>query len=101
MVTFREPADREYTPERRERIFATGASAPAKPELLLRPPDPPRAVIGDAEMRLQRRVVGGQRRAVGGMDHAAALENNGVIGDAENFFGVLLDQDRRHALVAQ
>jgi hypothetical protein len=66
--------------------------------LLPRPADAPRARVGDAEMSLKRGAVGGKRGACGGMHHAAALDNDGIVGDAENFFGVLLDQDRRRRL---
>ena len=34
------------------------------------------------------------------MHHGAALDDDGVVGDAENFLGVLLDQNGRHAFVA-
>jgi hypothetical protein len=59
-----------------------------------------RALVGDAEMSFKRGPVPGERGAVGGMDHGAAFDDNGAIGNAENFLGVLLDQDRRHAFVA-
>src|SRR5262249_29736171 len=56
--------------------------------------------IGDAEMALQRGAVGGKRGAGGGMHDGAAFQDNGAIGDAEDFFGVLLDQNSGGAFVA-
>jgi hypothetical protein len=51
-------------------------------------------------MCLQRGLVGGKRRAVGSMNDAATIEDDGVVGDAKNFVGVLLDQDGGDAFVA-
>src|SRR5215472_165509 len=58
------------------------------------------AVIGDAEMGFECKAVAGERGAVGDMNHRTAFDDDGAIGDAENFLGVLLDQDRRHAFLA-
>jgi len=51
-------------------------------------------------MCLQRGAVGGKRRAVGSMNDAATIEDNGVVVDAKNLVGVLLDQDGGVAFVA-
>src|SRR5208282_6879918 len=75
-------------------------AAPATAISLPRPPHAAGAGVGDAETSLQHGAVGDQRRAVGGVDHAAALDDERVVGDAEDFLGVLLDEDGRHALVA-
>src|SRR5262249_27199051 len=58
------------------------------------------AVIGDAEMGFERGAIGGERGAVRGMNHRTAFDDDGAIGDAEDFLGVLLHQDRRHAFLA-
>src|SRR5271154_1708153 len=54
---------------------------------LLRPSHASRAGIGHAQMGIERGTIGDQRCAVGGMDHAAALENDGGVGDTENLLG--------------
>src|SRR5262245_6119182 len=55
---------------------------------------------GDAEMALQHRAVGGEIGARRLVDHHAALDDRRPVGDAQHLLSVLLDQDRRHALVA-
>src|SRR5262245_96337 len=59
-----------------------------------------RAGGGDAEIALEHRAVGGELGARALVDHRAALEDRRPIGDREHLLRVLLDQDRRHALVA-
>jgi len=56
--------------------------------------------IADTITVLRRGAVVGERRAVGGMNYGAAFDDDGAIGDAEDFLGVLLDQYSRHALLA-
>src|SRR5581483_223239 len=60
----------------------------------------PRAVVSDAKMHFQRGAVGGERSAVGGVYHRAALEDHSMVGDIEDLPGVLLDQNRREAFFA-
>src|SRR6516165_9882960 len=55
---------------------------------------------GDAEIALQHRAIGGKIGARPPVDHRAALDDRRPVGDAEHLLRVLLDQDRRHALVA-
>src|ERR1700757_1469534 len=55
---------------------------------------------GDAEKALQHRAIGGKIGARPLVDHRAALDDRRPVGDAEHLLRVLLDQDRRHALVA-
>src|SRR5262245_58035398 len=55
---------------------------------------------GDAEIALQHGAVGGKISARPLVDHLAALEDRRPVGDAEHLLRVLLDQDRRHAFVA-
>ena len=62
------------------------------------PAETARSGVGDAEMSLQGGAIIQQRGAVGGVDHGAALEDDRVVGDTQNLFRVLLDQDRRTCL---
>src|SRR5258707_432628 len=55
---------------------------------------------GEAEIALQQRAIGGKIGARPLVDHRAALEDRRPVGDAEYLLRVLLDQDRRHAFVA-
>src|SRR5215831_11551133 len=55
---------------------------------------------GDAEKALQHGAVGGKLAARPLVDHRAALDDRRAVGDAEHLLRVLLDQDRRHAFVA-
>src|SRR6516162_1643460 len=59
-----------------------------------------RAGGGDAEIALQHRAVGGKIGARPVVDHRAALDDRRPVGDAEHLVRILLDQDRRHAFVA-
>ncbi len=55
---------------------------------------------GDAEVALEHGTVGDELGAGAFVDDAAALEDRGLVGDAQHLLGVLLHQDRRHAFVA-
>src|SRR5262247_3548165 len=55
---------------------------------------------GDAEIMLEGGAIALERRAVGLVHHHAALENDGAVGDAENFLRVLLDHNGGRALLA-
>ena len=39
-------------------------------------------------MGIERGAIGGEYGAVGGMNHRAALDDNGAVADAEDFLGV-------------
>src|SRR5262245_5641900 len=54
---------------------------------------------GYAEILLQGGAIGLQRGAVALVHDAAALEDHGAVGDAENLLGILLDHDRRGPLL--
>ena len=76
----------QFTPKRDPAQARTqpmpDARAGVVPTLHFGPADPPRPVIGDAEMGLQRYAVGGERGAIRGMNHGAALKDDGAIGNA-------------------
>src|SRR5215470_11529575 len=63
-------------------------------------PASPRARIGDAEIGLKRCPVGLEGCTRPLMHNRAALENDSVIGDAEDLLCVLLYQNGGDALVA-
>jgi hypothetical protein len=47
----------------------------------------------DAEMLFERRRIVDQGAAGRGVDDAAAIEDDRIVGDPEDFFGMLLDDD--------
>src|SRR5262245_49238300 len=55
---------------------------------------------GNAEMLLEGGAIVLEGGAVGLVHHHAACEDDGAVGDAENFLGILLDHDRRGPLLA-
>src|SRR5262249_41679737 len=77
------------SPSCAENAAAGSTSAPAA-----------RAGGGDAEIALQHRAIGGKVGARAFVDHLAALDDRRPVGHAEHLLRVLLDQDRRHAFVA-
>jgi hypothetical protein len=54
----------------------------------------------DREIAVERGAIGEQRRARCGMDHGAALEHDGRIGDRQDTRRVLLHEDGREALLS-
>src|SRR5262249_48273294 len=63
-------------------------------------PTPPRAGLGHAQERLQHAAIGAQGRARTLVDDAAAFEDHGAVGNAQDLVRVLLDQDGGKTLLA-
>src|SRR6266540_4684773 len=55
---------------------------------------------GDAEIGFQHRAIAGKLGARPLVNNRAALDDRHPIGHAEHLLGILLDQDRRHAFIA-